>query len=383
MHVDTTVVIPTYNESGNVPELVRQLRLAFAGRSAEVLFVDDSDDDTPEVIQRVVEQTSMPLPVRAIHRKKSERVGGLSGAVTRGIREAAGDYVVVMDADLQHPPSLAPHLRDTVFVEDIDVAVASRYSGEGDASGLSSSWRRTVSSTSTRLARTFFPRRVGAKCTDPMTGFFCLRRSSVNLDLLRPRGFKILLEILASQDVRVRELPFVFGARLSGESKASWRNGAQFVYQLLSLRSTPAMRFAAVGALGFILNLLVMAGLLAVDLNYVVASIIATEVAILHNFLMQERFVFAPHLRHGTPRHSWLHRAWRSVAYNNLDNAIRVPLLVVLVERAGMHSILAQGLTLVVSFGARFFYTSRVVYQPHREAPVLPVLVEVSAVEAA
>lgn len=364
MHIDTTVIVPTFNEGGNVPELIRQIRDAFAGRDAEVLFVDDSTDDTPEIIDLIGNEQAQALRVRQIHRDGSQRVGGLAGAVTAGIRAAHGDFVVVMDGDLQHPPALAPLLRDVIVDEGIDVAVASRYCSTGNASGLKSSWRRTVSTGSTLLARGLFPRRVGGKCTDPMSGFFCIRRDAVDLGRLRPRGFKILLEILASHDVRVVELPFVFGERFAEESKASWRNGLNFFHQLLSLRSTRWMRFAGVGALGLVVNLLVMALLLRVDVNYVLASTLATEAAIVHNFLMQERFVFANHLRAGVPRHTWMHRAGRSVLYNNVDNLLRVPILVLLVERLGVHSLVAQALTLVASFTARFAYTSRVVYRP-------------------
>lgn len=231
----TTVVVPTFNEGGNVRALVEQLNVAFDGELAEVLFVDDSTDETPAVIESVAEWSV--LPVRQIRRTGSERVGGLSGAVARGIAEAHGEYVVVMDGDLQHPPAMAPNLRDLAVSEHADVVAASRYLGDGDdATGLASTWRRAVSDSSTRLARSTFPRRVGRTCTDPMTRFFCVRKSVVDLERLRPRGFKILLEILARQDLRVHEVPFTFGDRAAGTSKASWRHGLAFVVQLVALR---------------------------------------------------------------------------------------------------------------------------------------------------
>jgi dolichol-phosphate mannosyltransferase len=164
--VDTTVVVPTFNEGGNVRELVRQLAVALAGHDAEVVFVDDSTDDTREVIRRVcVEQQGSSLPVTLIHREPANRSDGLAGAVTTGIRSSRGKHIVVMDGDLQHPPALVPRLR--AGLDSADMVVASRYLGEGDASGLSSSWRRAVSSTSTTLAKACFPRRVASVCTDP------------------------------------------------------------------------------------------------------------------------------------------------------------------------------------------------------------------------
>jgi dolichol-phosphate mannosyltransferase len=351
-----TVVVPTFNEGGNIPELLRRLEDTFRHRAAEVLFVDDSTDDTPEIIRGEADQLRT-LVVRLLHRETAE--GGLSGAVTAGIRASGGDYVVVMDGDLQHPPEVAAVLLDTAVEQDADMVVASRYLQEGDAGGLSSELRRAISCSSTVLAQRMFPRRVGRVCTDPMTGFFCVRRPAVDLERLRPRGFKILLEILARHDLRVAEVPFVFGERHSGDSKASWRNGLHFAYQMLSLRMGRMARFAAVGALGTVVNLLVMALLLQLGLHYVVAAVVATEVAIAHNFLMQERFVFSDR-REGA--HSWRRRALTFAAFNNAETLIRLPLLVALVGPAGLQPVLAQGATLAFAFFVRFFFVDQVVY---------------------
>lgn len=361
--VDTTVVVPTYNEGGNVAELVRRLTVALEGVDAEVLFVDDSSDDTPSIIRDVAARTPA---VRLIHRQGADRVGGLAGAVTRGIEEARGDWVVVMDGDLQHPPELVPVMRAAAHRDGADMVVASRYLGEGDSSGLSSSWRRTVSGSSTLLARGLFPRRVGRHCTDPMTGFFCVARSSIELSRLRPRGFKILLEILASHDLLVREVPFVFGERFTGQSKASWRQGREFVHQLLSLRAGRVVRFAAVGLSGVLVNLGLMAALLDGGLHYVTASLLSTEVAIVSNFLLQERFVFHDQLGGS----GWRRRVVQSFTFNNVENLARVPLLIALVEFVGLPSLGAAACALVLAFGARFLFASRVVYRPRpKESP--------------
>jgi dolichol-phosphate mannosyltransferase len=188
---------------------------------------------------------------------------------------------------------------------------------------------------------------------------------------LRPRGFKILLEILARHDLRVRELPFIFGDRLTGESKASWRNGVQFAYQMASLRMGRMSRFAAVGALGTVVNLAVMALLVHVStINYVAASVVAAEASILGNFFMQERFVFRD-LRDGAN-----HRAKRLVhhlVFNNVETGVRLPFLVVLVQLLGVPPVLAQAATLSVAFVLRFLFISRVVYRSRllgRTAPL-------------
>ena len=106
--MDLTVVIPTRNEVPNVPEMLRRLDGALRDLDAEVLFVDDSDDDTPAVISAAAE--AAPRPVRLLHRAPENRTGGLGGAVIAGMRTAAAPWVVVLDGDLQHPPDLVPAL---------------------------------------------------------------------------------------------------------------------------------------------------------------------------------------------------------------------------------------------------------------------------------
>ena len=360
---DTTIVVPTYNEGPNVGPLVRRLTEAFAGRDVEVVFVDDSTDGTPAEIARVA--ATAGLPVRVLHRAEDERTGGLAGAVVAGITASRSSYVLVMDGDLQHPPELAPTLRDAA--QDADLAVASRYARAGSAGGLASRQRRLVSSTSTALAQACFPRRVGRVCSDPMTGFFCFRRDAVDLARLRPRGFKILLEILARHDLRVQEIAFTFAERTAGTSKASLRNGVQFLWQMAGLRMGRMTRFAAVGALGTLLNLAIMALLVHVHLiPYVLASIVAAEITIAVNFALQERFVFDD-LRDGV--HSGGRRLVRHLAFNNAETAVRLPFLVLLVSGLGVYSVLAQALTLAAAFVVRFLVISRVVYRPH---PVRP-----------
>ena len=354
-----TVVVPTFNEGGNVEELVRRLTVACHGLAAEVLFVDDSTDDTPDVVRRVAKASE--LPVRLVHRSGAEAVGGLSGAVVRGVKEARGTRVVVMDGDLQHPPELIPALLEAADADGADVVVASRYCGEGDASGLSSRFRRSVSSGSTLLARSMFPRRVGAVCSDPMTGFFLLRREAVALDVVQPRGFKILLELLARHDLKVCEVPFVFGERTAGQSKASWRQGARFVQQLAMLRFGRMAPFALVGLTGVAVNLLAMAFALSLGLHYILASLLSTELAIVTNLLLLERYVFAD-LRDGA--HTLRARVLRMLLFNNLENIARIPFLMLLVEVLRVPGLLAQAVLLGIAFLGRYLFLTQVVYRP-------------------
>jgi dolichol-phosphate mannosyltransferase len=196
-----------------------------------VLFVDDSTDGTPTAVRAAAMGSRLPLRVR--HRDVP--AGGLSGAVFEGIGLARGRVVVVMDADLQHPPSAIPLLLDRID-GGADLAVASRYVGDGAADGLSSPWRHLVSRGSAVISKALL-RGPLAQCSDPGTGFFAVRRDRLRLDRLNHAGFKALLEILGTHELNLAEVPFVFCARHAGDSKATFRQGVYFLRQLVELRS--------------------------------------------------------------------------------------------------------------------------------------------------
>lgn len=227
-----SVIVPSFNEAGNVAELVRQLDdvLADRGLDGEVLYVDDSTDGTPDEVRAAAATSRLPVSVH--HR--ATPVGGLSGAVVDGIRLTSRDVVVVMDGDLQHPPAVIPQLLDLLDA-GAGIAVASRYTHDGEASGLASVRRRAVSSAATRLSRLVLRDALDG-CSDPMTGFFAVRRAELDLARLDPSGFKILLEVLGTHRLRVDEVPFTFRRRYAGTSKATMRQGVLFLRQLASLR---------------------------------------------------------------------------------------------------------------------------------------------------
>jgi dolichol-phosphate mannosyltransferase len=227
------VLVPTRNEAGNIPALLARLGPTVALLSGEVLFVDDSDDDTPSVIAAARHDAA--APVRLVHRVPAERFGGLGGAVQTGLATVTATWTVVMDADLQHPPELVTDL--IAAGSGADLVVASRYIGNGSAAGLSSRFRSIVSAGSIMAARLLFPRAL-AGVTDPMSGFFAVRTAAVDAAALRPKGFKILLEVLIrTPRLRVAELPFAFAERHAGQSKASWREAFRYLRQLIALRA--------------------------------------------------------------------------------------------------------------------------------------------------
>src|SRR5215472_12684286 len=227
------VLVPTRNEAGNAGPLVARLGPVLAGLGGEVLFVDDSDDHTPTAVAAAA--SAVAVPVRLLHRALSERTGGLGGAVQEGLAAATARWTVVMDGDLQHPPERIPELIGAAE-RGADLVVATRYAGEGSAGGLSSRFRSLASRGSGAAARVLFPRAL-ADVSDPMSGFFAVRTEAVHPGDLRPRGFKILLELLVrTPRLRMAEVPFAFAERHDGYSKASGREAARYLRQLVALR---------------------------------------------------------------------------------------------------------------------------------------------------
>jgi dolichol-phosphate mannosyltransferase len=212
---ELSVVVPTRNERDNIAPLLKRLERVRPELRLEVVFVDDSTDDTPRVISEHAARSSRE--VLLIHRAKNEQTGGLGGAVQAGLIAARSDLVCVMDADLQHPPELIGALYDEAARSNGDIVVASRYCSLGDIGELSG-FRLAVSRTSTTAAKLLFPRHL-RRISDPMSGFFLIRRSTIEVKALQPKGFKILLEIvLAGKCLRNREVPLRFGERRAGVS---------------------------------------------------------------------------------------------------------------------------------------------------------------------
>lgn len=232
--VDLSIIVPTRNEIDGVASLLERLA-SVAPSASEVVFVDDSDDATSYRVRQLVEERTWgALTIKLVHRPYGLRRGGLGTAVCEGLRRADGTYACVIDADLQHPPELIGELLDHARDRGVDLVIASRYADGGRDEGLSPS-RQAVSRACATAARALFPRRLRT-VTDPLSGFFLLRRDKVDPDELRPRGFKILLEILGRYpELRVSEIGYVFSERYAGFSKTSLREGIRYVLQLATL----------------------------------------------------------------------------------------------------------------------------------------------------
>ena len=251
------IVVPTRNEAGNVQPLLERIHQAVIDLPVEVIFVDDSTDDTPDVIAQV--GRAFPFNVSVIARPP-ERRNGLGLAVVEGITAATAEWVCVIDGDLQHPPEVIPQLLEHAQKTGATLVAASRLTDGGSVAGLS--WRRKIISYTLALAsRVLFPSRL-RQLTDPLTGFFLVKREALVPESLQPEGFKILLEILVrTPHLRLAELPFEFGERLTGESKANTQEALKLFRQLARLSLEPhrhLLRFFMVGASGLVVNTLAL-----------------------------------------------------------------------------------------------------------------------------
>src|SRR5919112_4909105 len=304
-----TVVVPTRNEADNVPKLVHELRESLSDLDYRVVFVDDSTDETPEVIQVLAEQDGR---IRLVRREGIERYGGLSTAVTTGMElfSGASEYTCVMDADLQHPPEKVREMLELARRADADVVVASRYARGGSYAGLPGPVRRAISLSSKYLAQITF--KEARKTSDPMTGFFLVRNEAISDIQFRPTGFKILLEILVcAPELKVVEAPFDFRARHAGVSKATLRQGFDYLIHTLSLfwyvpSAGRFWKFCLVGASGVLVNMLTLIVLAEVfDAHKVIAWMFAVGVSILSNFLLNNAITWRD-VRHSSRIHFFL-----------------------------------------------------------------------------
>ena len=231
-----SIVVPTFREAANLRALVRRVHAALSETAIEweLILVDDDSRDGSE---SVVAAFARRLPVRLETRRGGRR--DLSLAVVLGMRLARFDRLVVMDADLSHPPERVPDLLAALDA-DCDLVVGSRYAPGGRVD-REWSWRRALASRAgTLLARPL------ATCHDPLSGFFATdRRRLPDPDALRPLGYKIALELMVRGRLRVREVPIRFSDRSRGRSKMSWRTHLDFLRQLCRLyihRFREAMR---------------------------------------------------------------------------------------------------------------------------------------------
>src|SRR5690349_7279350 len=353
---DLSMVIPTRNEAGNIEPLLMRIHQALKGISAEVVFVDDSTDGTPDVIRKL--QEWFPLPIKLIHRPQEARQNGLGGAVVEGFKATQGTWMGVMDADLQHPPEMIPRVLRHAQKSGSDIVMGSRLAPGGDSSSLGFT-RNLISHVFAWTTRIAFPQRLW-NVTDPLTGFFLTRRAALKVDELQPDGFKILLEILVSHpQLKVSEVAIQFGHRNAGESKASVKETIKFFQGLYRLRmagNANFVRFLLVGVSGLVVNSLALYAFTELaTLPLLISAAIATQVSTLWNFGLTETWVFG---KRETER-PFLQRLVSFLLINNLLLLLRGPIMTLLVDRGGVHYLIANLVSLFAMTVLRYLLADK------------------------
>jgi dolichol-phosphate mannosyltransferase len=281
---ELSVIVPTFKERDNVTELVRRLDACLVGWSWEVIFVDDdSPDGTADVVRDLAHRDNRIRCIQRIGRR------GLSSACVEGMLASSAPYLAVMDADLQHDEALLPKMLATLKEDGTDIVIGSRYVDGGGLGDWDQS-RASISRFATRLSRLV----VRASLTDPMSGFFILKREAFNRSArgLSALGFKILVDIFASspQPLAFKELPYQFRTRQAGESKLDTQVAWDYVMLLLDklvghIVPVRFVAFAFVGGLGALVHLFIVAVLFqALDVSFVQSQAAATFVAMTFNF---------------------------------------------------------------------------------------------------
>jgi dolichol-phosphate mannosyltransferase len=289
-----SVIVPSYNERPNVAPMVARLDSALRGIDWEVIYVDDnSPDGTAAEVRRIARIDPRVRCIRRIGRR------GLSSAVIEGALSSSATYVAVIDGDLQHDETRLPVMLNELRLGQCDLVVASRHVEGGDNAGLANRWRHVLSNGGIWLAQKVLP----VKLTDPMSGFFMLRRAMFEqLAMhLTGQGFKILLDLVLSAPAppRIKEVPATFHERVAGESKLDAQVMLQFAGLLLDKTFAGYLplrfaSFAAVGAIGVMVHLAVLALLRAsTPLSFGGEQAIATGVAMIFNFELNNVITYA------------------------------------------------------------------------------------------
>jgi dolichol-phosphate mannosyltransferase len=288
---ELSIIIPTFNEAQNVPLLVARLSEALAGIRWEATFVDDnSPDGTAAAARAIACRDARVRCMRRIGRR------GLAGACIEGMLASSSPVVAVMDGDLQHDETLLPRMLENVR-QGADLVVGTRNAAGGEAPKGLSPWRQFVS----RLATQFARRLLGVRLSDPMSGFFVIRRDLFDAMAARlsTQGFKVLLDIVASspQRLKIVEVPYEFGPRRHGRSKLDSLVVIEYLGLLLAKLTGDrlSMRFvlfSLVGVTGLAVHLLALQQALGFGVHFDVAQGLAALAAMSSNFILNNQLTY-------------------------------------------------------------------------------------------
>ncbi len=360
-----SIIIPTYNESENIVKLLESICKNIAQDiPTEVIVVDDnSPDGTAKIVEDYKKKTETisKFSIEVISRKIKQ---GLSSAILDGIKHSRGNTIIIMDADLSHPPNIIPRMLETFKDNNCDIVIGSRYILGGRIIGWSFK-RKFVSKVATKIAQ----RGLGVESSDPMSGFFAFRRDILEGIKFDAIGFKMLLEILVKKKgARIKEIPYTFSNRQQGFSKltvsviidylhAVWKlyrygKSVRRQEERTSVRFlSKAGRFYTVGASGFFVNYLVsfLFTLYFPNVWYVYANLVGIISSITSNFFLNKRWTFED--KDFSPKRT-VEQYGKFATVSSLGAAMQLSLVYVLVNDHGLIYPLSLFLAvLVAAFG--------------------------------
>ena len=298
--VDLSVIVPTFNERGNVDRLIAALDVALTGIAWQVIFVDDdSPDGTAAAVKAIAVHDSRVQCLRRVGRR------GLAGAVIEGAMASAAPFVAVIDGDMQHDEALLPAMFNALRDDLADLVIGSRFlQADGLDRGLSA-----VRKAGSRGAAWLGRKALRAQVSDPVSGFFMIRRDLV--ETVAPRlstdGFKVLFDIIASQTTppRILEMSYAFREREAGTSKLDNRVVVDYAGLVLSkltrdVVSVRALLFAFVGSTGVLVHMSVLSLLMtAGHSDFSRAQILAALVAMTSNYFINNALTYRDRRRKG------------------------------------------------------------------------------------
>ncbi len=357
--VHFSLIVPTYNEAGNIEKIVRILSglldSALPGNYELIVVDDDSPDQTWAIAHTLIAD----YPHLQVMRRQGER--GLSTAVIRGWQAATGEILGVIDGDLQHPPEVLLSLLAMIDA-GADLAVASRHVAEGGVSDWSLT-RRFLSRGAQILGLILLPGAI-SRVSDPMSGYFLVRRSAIAEQPLQPLGYKILIEVLGRGKIeQIAEVGYVFQEREIGASKVTWKQYQEYIRHLLRLRFSTGrvgqlrqqfnfpvgrfLRFVLVGCSGLVVDmssLYLFFDLLGVGLTR--SAILAAELAIINNFCWNDRWTFGDLSQ---KQHQWHQVLKRLLKFNLvclMGLVLKILILNALFNGLGLNAYLANFLAI-------------------------------------
>ena len=367
-----SVIIPTYNESENIIQVLKSIGEHLPKDvEVEAIVVDDnSPDGTGKVVEDYITdaRNEAKYSINIIHR---ETKSGLSSAILDGIQHSSAETIVVMDSDLSHPPKIIPQLVEEIRTSDYDIAIASRYTDGGEVSGWSTK-RKLISKGATGIAKAG----LGVNESDPMSGFFAFKRKILEGIKFDAIGYKMLLEILVkTKGAKVKEIPYTFTDRTRGSSKLDSSTMFDFVTSVWKLYRyghatkvsdtrtsvrfiSKAGRFYTVGASGLLVNYLVslLFADAVVNFWYIHATVIGIAISMTSNFILNKIWTFEDR---NFEAKKTLAQYGKFVGFSSLGALIQLGMVYVLVDNYQIIYPLALIIAVIIAASSNFILNKK------------------------